>query len=298
MISLFQQTLKHLYESLSGRKWLYSLITTGIACYFNYFTSFSLWNTSGGFTGSTAWFTFLFSAFFCMGYLVSTGRNAAIHITKAELLILLLGPLLFALKITIPYYQLFQLSGVELISKKGNTTAWLGGFVWIIFVIALLHRLYEQRWGLYWVGKRPRLLPYLLMLLLMAPLVLAASASPSFSNTYPRVQELNQSTTAVISWGEVLLFEVCYLVDFLTIEFFFRGLLVAVLSRVLGIQSLLPVAFFYFSIHLGKPMPEAIGSFFGALVLGSVALQTKSVWGGWIVHAGIALLMELLSSLF
>ena len=287
-----------MYESLSGRKWLYSVLLIGAACYFNYYTPYSLWNTTGGFAGNTAWFTLLFSTFFCVGYLVSTGTNAAAHCTKTGLLLLLLGPLLFAFKITLPFYQLFRLSGIELLSNKGNITSWLGGFLWIFMVIALLHRLYEQRWGLYWVSKKIRLLPYLFMLLFMLPLLVAALAAPSFTTVYPRVQELSRYAGSAISWAEVLFFEVCYLVDFLSIEFFFRGLLVAVLSRTLGTKVLLPVAFFYFSIHLGKPMPEAIGSFFGALVLGSVALQTQSVWGGWIVHAGIALLMELMSALF
>jgi hypothetical protein len=295
---LFQTTIQHLLESLSGCKWLFSLFITGFACYINYFTSGSLWNVTGGFAVSTAWFTFLFAGFFTAGYLVSTGMNAVAYVGKAELLILLLGPLLFALKITLPYHTMLHVSGIDILNKRGNAAGWLGGFLWTCCVVALLHRLYEQKWGLYWVSKRPRLLPYLLMLLLMAPLVVAASASSSFSTMYPRVQELSRYTTSVISWGEVLLYEVCYLVDFLSIEFFFRGFLVAVLSRILGTQALLPVAFFYFSIHLGKPMPEAIGSFFGALVLGSVALQTKSVWGGWVVHAGIALLMELLSAFF
>lgn len=214
------------------------------------------------------------------------------------LLLLLITPFLFALKITVPFHLVFEVTGIELLSKKGNAVSWLGGFLWISLLITVMHRLLEGRWALYWVQKPSRLLPYLLLLLLMVPLVMGAAASESFSEMYPRAQELSRNQLTVIRWSKVAFFEICYLVDFLSIELFFRGMMVAVLSRFLGVQAILPVAFFYFSIHLGKPMPEAMGSFFGALVLGSVALQTKSVWGGWIVHAGIAMLMELLAAFF
>jgi hypothetical protein len=44
-------------------------------------------------------------------------------------------------------------------------------------------------------------------------------------------------------------------------------------------------------------MHETIGSFFGGFILGTIALHTKSIWGGIIIHVGIALLMELLAFL-
>jgi hypothetical protein len=34
------------------------------------------------------------------------------------------------------------------------------------------------------------------------------------------------------------------------------------------------------------------------LILGAVSFETKSIWGGWMVHCGIALLMELMAHLF
>jgi membrane protease YdiL (CAAX protease family) len=58
------------------------------------------------------------------------------------------------------------------------------------------------------------------------------------------------------------------------------------------------VALFYFSIHLGKPMMEAVSSFFGGLILGSISYHSKSIWGGLLVHISIALLMELFGFIF
>jgi hypothetical protein len=40
-------------------------------------------------------------------------------------------------------------------------------------------------------------------------------------------------------------------------------------------------------------MGEAISSFFGGMLLGIVSYRTQSVWGGLLVHLGIAWLMEI-----
>jgi hypothetical protein len=53
------------------------------------------------------------------------------------------------------------------------------------------------------------------------------------------------------------------------------------------------MALFYCTIHFGKPLGECISSYFGGLILGAITLQTRAIWGGLIVHLGIAWLMEL-----
>jgi hypothetical protein len=58
-------------------------------------------------------------------------------------------------------------------------------------------------------------------------------------------------------------------------------------------HCIIPVACFYCTIHLGKPMGEAISSFFGGTILGIVVYNTGSIWGGLIVHLGTAWMMEL-----
>ena len=42
-------------------------------------------------------------------------------------------------------------------------------------------------------------------------------------------------------------------------------------------------------------MAEAISSFFGGLLLGIISYNTKSIWGGLIIHIGIAGSMEILA---
>ncbi len=136
--------------------------------------------------------------------------------------------------------------------------------------------------------------PYFLLLALLVPLIALASTQPDFLRFYPKVKNIafiNGYTSPVWPWK--LLYELSYGLDFLSIELFFRGLLVIGLVRMVGPQAILPMAAFYCTIHFGKPLGECISSFFGGLVLGVLAYRTRSILGGLIVHLGLAWMMEL-----
>ena len=136
--------------------------------------------------------------------------------------------------------------------------------------------------------------PYFLLLLLLAPLVALASTRPDFLAFYPKVKNLafiNGYTSPVWPWKAG--YELAYGLDFLSIELFFRGLLVIGLVRYAGERAILPMAAFYCTIHFGKPLGECITSFFGGLALGVLACRTRSILGGLIVHLGLAWMMEI-----
>ena len=94
------------------------------------------------------------------------------------------------------------------------------------------------------------------------------------------------------SWPWKVGYELSYGLDFLSIELFFRGLLVIGLVRYAGEKAILPMAAFYCTIHFGKPLGECITSFSGGLALGVLAYRTRSILGGLIVHLGLAWMME------
>ena len=172
---------------------------------------------------------------------------------------------------------------------------------WVIRVVALLTPVYivwllkdKGIQPLYGVKPLDNLKPYLLMLLVMVPMVALASTQTDFLQVYPKAKLLNQIpvNTWVDKWRYVV-FELSYGLDFVSIEFFFRGFLILSLMHICGMHCIIPVACFYCTIHLGKPMGEAISSFFGGVFLGIVAYNTGSVWGGLLVHLGIAWMMEI-----
>lgn len=148
-------------------------------------------------------------------------------------------------------------------------------------------------------GKGFGVKPYFILLLLMVPLVLLAGTQADFQHTYPKVKRIDFIDYEVIAaWPYKLLYELSYGVDFLTIETFFRGFLVLAFARYAGKGAILPMAAFYCCIHFGKPLFECITSYFGGLILGVVVYHSRSIWGGLIVHLGIAWLMELAGWLF
>lgn len=136
--------------------------------------------------------------------------------------------------------------------------------------------------------------PYFLLLVLLLPLIGLASAQSDFLAVYPKVKNLDfLDSSAHPSWPWKLLYEFSYGLDFLSIELFFRGLLVVGVIRYAGDSVILPMAAFYCTIHFGKPLGECISSFFGGLILGVLAARSRTILGGLIVHLGLAWLMEL-----
>lgn len=138
--------------------------------------------------------------------------------------------------------------------------------------------------------------PYFIMLALMIPLIVAASFRQSFQWDYPRyVPGAAENYWNVSPYLTVAGFESSYSVQFIGLEWFFRGFMVLALSRFFGPAAVWPMVSVYVFLHFGKPMGETIGSLFGSYILGTISLHTKSITGGIIIHLGIALLMELMA---
>jgi hypothetical protein len=136
--------------------------------------------------------------------------------------------------------------------------------------------------------------PYVLMLVCMLPLIAAASTQNDFLSMYPKIKSvLHIGNDIHLAWLHKLLFELSYGSDFLGIEIFFRGFLILAFIKWAGKDAILPMACFYCTIHFGKPLGECISSYFGGILLGVVVYNTRSIYGGLIVHLGIAWLMEI-----
>lgn len=128
----------------------------------------------------------------------------------------------------------------------------------------------------------------------MLPLIVLAATQIDFLTLYPRARAIKHLELSSKTWY-YFAYEFCYSLDFVSIEFFFRGFLILSLAKICGSRCIIPVACFYCSIHFGKPMAEAISSFWGGILLGIISYNTRSIWGGLIIHLGIAWLMESVS---
>ncbi|MBL7859537.1 MAG: CPBP family intramembrane metalloprotease [Cyclobacteriaceae bacterium] len=146
----------------------------------------------------------------------------------------------------------------------------------------------------YGLTRSSEVKPYLILLVIALPLLVLASLFPSFTSYYPIYKSNDVST--LLDWPSILpmiIFEFFYGADFLNVELLFRGFFVIGLSQVLGRNSIMPMVVIYCALHFGKPVGEAISSIFGGYILGIIAYSTRSIWGGILIHMGIAWLMEL-----
>ncbi len=273
-----------------------ALVIIVITCFINYYSSFHLWLRAEHFLFSVSWYSILFFIFLLAGIIVEGTQQLS---NKSVRFIIIAAPVLFGLKVALPFLQLLP-AEIPASYKQSfqQPISWLGGVIFISAALLIFHRLQEGNWGLYAVKKTQSLRSYFLLIVLMIPLLLWASMQKDFAAMYPRAKIITTSLGADAKAWHYWLFELSYVSDFISIELFFRGFLIIVLGKLSGKQCILPIALFYFSIHLGKPMFEAISSFFGGIILGTISYRSKSIWGGWLVHVSIALLMELFGYLF
>jgi membrane protease YdiL (CAAX protease family) len=87
--------------------------------------------------------------------------------------------------------------------------------------------------------------------------------------------------------------EVAYAFQFVMVELFYRGVLLFSLSRSLGWLAIFVMVVPYTTIHLQKPLAECVGSILTGIVLGALALRTRSIAGGAVVHCAVGLCMDL-----
>ena len=136
--------------------------------------------------------------------------------------------------------------------------------------------------------------PYATMLLIMVPLIVIASFNSGFQHTYPRYEAYGIADFWEIpDWLPALIYELAYGGSFVAIELLFRGFMVLGMAVVMGRAAVVPMVMLYACLHFGKPAGETISSIFGGYILGVIAYQSRSVFGGILIHVGVAWLMEI-----
>jgi len=237
------------------------------------------------------YFTPFASAFFLQSLFF---KDCTYYRNKWFWIILFLAPAFFAFRINFDFQELLFAK----IWKEDELQFWTQSLNWVVRVFVILILIYvvwriKDRRQQPFYGSKPlgNARPYIIMLLIMVPLIAAASTQADFLQMYPKAKFLRHLDIHPKKL-HYLIYELCYGFDFVSIEFFFRGFLILSLARICGRHCIIPAASFYCMIHFGKPMGEAISSFWGGLLLGIVSYNTQSIRGGLMVHLGIAWLME------
>ncbi len=149
-------------------------------------------------------------------------------------------------------------------------------------------------------------------IVLMIPVLVVASLMPGFRSHYSGL--LNQQLAmfdfpvtptippTVLPLG-LLYYELIMGFYLFCWEYFFRGFLLFGLARAkfLGnngaiLLQAIPFALLHWSVvpSASKPIEEIIGAFFGGLLLGWLAVRTKSFFYGFVIHWAIAIGFDML----
>jgi len=128
---------------------------------------------------------------------------------------------------------------------------------------------------------------YGLCLAIVLPAMVLVASQPDFGTYYPFYKQSSRSWFDFIAWESI------YFVQFLALEAFFRGWMVGALRRSMGAGAIFAMAVPYCMIHYGKPYLEANGAIVAGIVLGSLAMRTRSIYSGFLVHISVAFLMDI-----
>lgn len=305
MKKIWKYLTNHVKHDFEWKHYLFVAIFLSIclAVNYTYDVEDSILDNMTGTNKLVAYFAFFALAYYTVLISVSIfKRERSFWSSKTFHIKSILVIFVLALDKSAPFLRpvLTQLFAPELYIWVYKVSVNLISVVTIIIPLLLYYFLYDRE-EKHIYGLRPQHFdtrPYFTMLGIMLPLIIAASFLPSFLKQYPMYRGAGAAQHLGISeWITVVSYELAYAVDFISVEFVFRGFLVIAFMSHTGRNAILAMAAVYCFLHFGKPAGEAISSIFGGYILGVIAYETRSIWGGIIVHVGIAWVMECVAAL-
>ncbi|MEZ4462293.1 MAG: CPBP family glutamic-type intramembrane protease [bacterium] len=139
----------------------------------------------------------------------------------------------------------------------------------------------------YRIWEKGHLKIYGVFYLAILPVLILMSFSPSYQKKYPFWDHAGDSL------AHFVLYEIPYMFQFLSLEAFFRGFFIFALFKRFGYYSVVIMTIPYCMIHFGKPITETLGAIVAGLLLGYLALKSKSWLPGAMLHCGVGLTMDI-----
>lgn len=128
------------------------------------------------------------------------------------------------------------------------------------------------------------------LLAIVLVLVGIFSATDAFQVKYP----FYSPSLGEPLWPLFWIWEALYVLQFVAVEFFFRGFLLHGTKARLGFSAVYVSMIPYCLVHFGKPLPETLGAIVAGIVLGVFSLKSRSIAPGILLHCGVALGMDLI----
>lgn len=131
-------------------------------------------------------------------------------------------------------------------------------------------------------------------ILVLVPVIIAVwfiTGIPEFGDYYPMLKSSRES------WLVFIIFELSLFVYMFAWEFFWRGFMLFGLEEEFGYYSIFLQMVPFVILHNGKPMLETFGAIAGGILLGYLALRTRSFLYGVFIHYIMMFCVDLFSIL-
>ncbi len=175
----------------------------------------------------------------------------------------------------------------------------MASVVTVLLPLYIFHQVTKSRTRFYGLTRQGfDVRPYLVLCGIALTGIAISLVNNDLNSYYPTYKAHMGDYFGEYEWMAVIVYEIFYSLDFVSVEMVFRGFLVIGLARWLGKEAIMPMVTVYCMLHFGKPLPEAISSIFGGYLLGILAYRSKSVLGGVMIHVSIALGMEFFAYIF
>lgn len=191
------------------------------------------------------------------------------------------------------YYQYF--ADNEFVQLYEYLFWFIGDFISLFLLPLLIIKLllkekitdYGLKFGDYKVG----LIITFISIAVMLPVLWFVSASPEFAVKYPHLQ------MAKSNWTIFIIYEIGMFAYLFAWEFIWRGFMLFGLEEKFGYYSVFIQMIPFVILHNGKPELETFSAILGGIILGIVALRTRSFIYGVFIHFAIMLSIDLFSTI-
>ncbi|MDD3626343.1 MAG: CPBP family intramembrane metalloprotease [bacterium] len=113
------------------------------------------------------------------------------------------------------------------------------------------------------------------------------SKNPRFQEVYPMYKYARNDLSLLI------IYEIIFLIYLFSWEFLFRGFILFGLEKRFGNYAILIQMIPFAIMHFAKPPVELLSSILGGILLGVIALRTRSVVPCWILHLMFSVPMDI-----
>lgn len=164
-------------------------------------------------------------------------------------------------------------------------------FLFFILPILIIKFFFKQKiksFGIQFGNKRVGIYFTIVSILILTPIIIIISTLID-NNSFSPFKDLIYENTNYFS-----LYVISLLIFLFAWEFIWRGFMLFGLEEKFGLYSIFIQMIPFVILHNGKPIIETFSSIFGAVFLGYLALRTRSIIYGFLIHAYLLFFLEII----